>query len=342
MTDAEARTGETEAARRSFAAFFAAEIAPALPALEAQRLDRRRGAVTRAVGAAFVVVVAALIAGMAWHAFAGGALLILGTVAGFVWARGPARRHREAVRARIVPALCRYLGTEEYLRKPGKRFDITRVQKSGIAGAFTRAQMEDFFAGSHRGTGFRIVEARLYRQRRSHQRDDSGRERRAIFAGLLCDIEVPVPFAGVVLVVGDRGARGDWTAGIMRRNFPAAIPVSLGHAAFDARLRVLSDEPAEARRLLQPGLRETLLALAEEIDGFDKGARLIGGFNGAFLDGRFLLAIPQRRNLFEIGALERSLDHAEEDLRRLALEFTIPHRLIDNLHGERKPLLPES
>lgn len=32
--------------------------------------------------------------------------------------------------------------------------------------------------------------------------------------------------------------------------------------------------------------------------------------------------------------------HAEDDLRRLAEAFTVPHRLIDNLHGERKPLLP--
>ncbi|HMA14032.1 MAG TPA: hypothetical protein VKP12_04560, partial [Kiloniellaceae bacterium] len=142
MTDTDSGTGEREAPRRSFAAFFAAEIAPALPALEAQRQDRRRGAVTRALGAAFVVVVAALIAGMALHAFAGGALLIAGTVAGFIWARRPARRHREAVRARILPALCRYLGTEEYHRKPGKRFDIAGVQKSGIAGAFTRAHLE--------------------------------------------------------------------------------------------------------------------------------------------------------------------------------------------------------
>lgn len=339
MTGSESTSGETEAPRRSFADFFAAEIAPALPALEAQRQDLRRGAVTRSLGTAFVVVVAALLAGMAWHPFAGGALLIAGSATGLIWARRPARRHREAVRARIVPALCRYLGTEEYLRKPGRRFDIVRVQKSGIAGAFTRAQLEDFFAGRHRGTGFRMVEARLYRKRRTGKRD-GGRERRTVFAGLLCDIEVPASFTGAVLLIGDRGTRGDWIVGIMRRNFPAAASVMLGHPEFDARFRVLSDDAREALRLLQPGLRETLLSLAEEVDAAEQGAGRDGGFNGAFLGGRFLLAIPQRRNLFEIGALERSLDHAEEDLRRLAQEFTIAHRLIDNLHGERKPLLP--
>src|SRR3546814_15143091 len=68
---------EREAPRRSFAEFFAAEIAPGLPVLEAQRRDRRRNAYARLFGAAFVVVVAALIAAMLWHPFVGGAVVIL-------------------------------------------------------------------------------------------------------------------------------------------------------------------------------------------------------------------------------------------------------------------------
>src|SRR3546814_19152284 len=127
----------------------------------------------------------------------------------------------------------------------------------------------------------------------------------------------------------------DWSSDVCSSDlFPAAVPVTLDHPAFAGRYRVLSDDPTEAQRLLQPGLMETLLALAEEL-GED-------GLNGAFLDGRFLLAIPQRRNLFEIGRLNRSLEHAEDDLRRLAAEFTIPHRLIDTLPRARKPLLPET
>ena len=43
--------------------------------------DRRRSAYARSFGAAFVVVVAALLFGMAWHAFAGGVVLIAGAVA---------------------------------------------------------------------------------------------------------------------------------------------------------------------------------------------------------------------------------------------------------------------
>src|SRR3546814_829284 len=82
-----AMTERHTAPHRSFAEFFAAEIAPGLPALETQRRDRRRNAYTRLLVAAFVVVVTALIVGMAWHALAGGAVLIVGVVVGFIWAR---------------------------------------------------------------------------------------------------------------------------------------------------------------------------------------------------------------------------------------------------------------
>src|SRR3546814_10609386 len=116
----------------------------------------------------------------------------------------------------------------------------------------------------------------------------------------------------------------DWSSAVCSSYLPA----------FAARYRVFSDNPAEAQRLLQPGLLETLLALAGELGG--------EALNCAFLEGRFLMAIPQRRDLFEIGLLHRPLEHAEDDLRRLSAEFTIPQRLIDNLYGERRPLLPES
>ena len=327
-------TDDTTAPRQSFAEFFAAEIAPGLPALEAQRRDRLRNAYTRIFGAAFVVVVAALIAWLAVHAVAGAVVLAAGALLGLLWARQPAKRHRRAVRDLVIPPLLRFLATGkgdvEYHRKPDGRFDLELVKRSGITGAFHRAKLEDLFLGRYRDTEFRMVEARLRRSRRQRGRE----RRRTVFSGLLCDVSVPVPFSGVVLLVGDKGAAGNWIVDLVKGNFAGMEAVALGDAAFEARYQVYSDNPAGARDLLQPGLLETLLALSDELDR--KAA------NCAFIEGRFLMAIPQRRDLFEIGLLHRSLEHAEDDLRRLAAEFTVAHRLIDNLHGERKPLLPES
>src|SRR3546814_19411382 len=103
--------------------------------------------------------------------------------------------------------------------------DVCSSDLSGIAGAFTRAKLEDLFLGHYRDTDFRLVEARLHRKRGS-----GSRARRTVFAGLLCDVSVPVPFEGVVLLVGDAGTRGDWIAGIMQHNFPAA-EAELGRAS---------------------------------------------------------------------------------------------------------------
>src|SRR3546814_7471398 len=88
------------------------------------------------------------------------------------------------------------------LRVPGDRFDLTRIQRSGIAGAFTRAKLEDLFVGSHRDTDFRLVEAHLHRKRRT-----GGRKRRNVFSGSLCEVSVPVPFEAVLLLVGDQIGR---------------------------------------------------------------------------------------------------------------------------------------
>lgn len=322
-------TEQESQARPGLAEIFAAEIAPGLPALEAARKDRLRKTWVRAAGAAFVVVLTVIIVWLAgWPAVAI-AVLALGGAGGGWWALAPARRHREAARALFVPPLLRFLGDIEHHRDPGDRFDLGRVRQSGITGAFNRSKLEDLFVGRHRGTDFRMVEAKLQKRRNTGRR-----RRRTVFKGLICEVSVPIAFEGVVLLVGDKGKLGNWIVGKLRETFDGIEAVTLDHGAFEERFQVYSDRPEEARRLLQPGLCDTLMALADEVGR--------AAVNCAFIEGRFLVALPQKENLFEIGRLHRSLAQGEDDLRRLAAEFTIPQRLIDNLHGERKQVLPES
>jgi hypothetical protein len=171
-----------------------------------------------------------------------------------------------------------------------------------------------------------MVEARL-RRRSGGKRSSST----TVFRGLLCSLSVPVAFDCRVLLVADKGALGNRVTDFLRDTFTEMSPVALDHGAFEDRFQVYSDAPAEARQLLQPGLLDSLLAIADEA-----GKEAV---NCAFLEGRFVIAIPQAKDLFEIGRLHRSLDYAEADLRRLASEFTIPQRLIDTLHGERVGVL---
>ncbi|WP_193367239.1 DUF3137 domain-containing protein [Pelagibius marinus] len=319
-------------AQQDFDAFFAAQIAPALPALEAVRKDRLRSATLRALATAFVVVLAALVAWLLGRPWVAGGILVVGLAAGYFLASRPVEHHRKAVRDLFIPPLCRFLQsageTVEYHRRPGDRFDLDGFKRSGVLLGFGRSKvvLEDFIGGRHRDTDYRMVEARLKQSGKSSTT--------TVFAGLLCDISVPQPFSCKVVISPDTGGLGNKVMDFLRGGFAKVEQVPLGHAAFEQRFRVYSDNPEEARGLLQEGLLDSLLAIA---DGLGKQA-----VSCAFFEGRFLVIIPQSRNLFEVGRLHRSLAHAEEDLRRLAGEFTIPQRLIDNLHGERSRVLPES
>ena len=92
---------------------------------------------------------------------------------------------------------------------------MARVARSGITGSFDRAKLEDLFIGRHRDTDFRMVEARLKKRRRGRRK----KGQKTVFSGLLCEIGVPLPFAGVVLVVGDKGALGNWIVDWLRDTF---------------------------------------------------------------------------------------------------------------------------
>ena len=333
---------------QSFAEFYASEIAPGLPALEAQRRDRLRKATVRAVGLGFVVAaVAAAAFALPDYRIVLAVLVVLALAAGAWWVTAPARRHREALRELVVEPLRRHLGGPggdlDYQRKVGHhkqggRFDLGLIERSGIVGGFNRWKLEDLLSGRHRDTDYQMVEARLKRR--------SGGKRRSsttVFKGLLCSLSVPVAFKCRVLLVGDRGKLGNRVADFLRDKFTALTPVPLDHGAFEDRFQVYSDDPAAARQLLQPGLLDSLLAIADPRVRAGRGPRTGSAgkeaVNCGFLEGRFVIAIPQAKDLFEIGRLTRSLDYAEEDIRRLASEFTIPQRLIDNLHGERVAVL---
>ena len=83
-------TVSTETPRRSFADFFADEIAPHIEALETQRQNRLRQTYARLGGTVFLGAIAAVIAWLSWHPVAGIAVVVLGIVIGALWEIGRA------------------------------------------------------------------------------------------------------------------------------------------------------------------------------------------------------------------------------------------------------------
>ena len=132
-----------------------------------------------------------------------------------------------------------------------------------------------------------------------------------------------------MILAQDRGTLGNRLAEVFtaREHFEQ---VAFEDPAFEALFEVYADEPSEARRLLPPIFRETLVALARHnlAEGSSKPMR------AAFDDGEFLIALPHRAGLFEVGSLRRPLANLESEMDRLLYEVTIPHRIIDHLIGD--------
>jgi hypothetical protein len=312
-----------------FAAVFAAEIAPRLETVEAERKRRQRAIRTRSLilGGVAVALVAVAILGLSLQAVeAMGALaavvLAAAVALGWRWVFGLRKAHRDALREVLAGPICRFLGGLRYARDPEGAVDTRRFSAYGLVADHEEAHTEDLFEGNHRGTSFRMVEARL----RARHSARAGRRQHNVFQGLLFEVQVPVPFGGRTLISADRGLVADAIAGLCEAGDADCIQkVGFDDPAFEARYQTYSDDPVEAWRLMNPAFRANLVALAEAHEEPPLGA--------SFAEGIFRLALPTKRDLFEPGSIWRSGLRSETDARQLLTEVAIPIRVIDCLHG---------
>ena len=114
--------------------------------------------------------------------------------------------------------------------------------------------------------------------------------------------------------------------------FDAALPqpgspgrLAFPHEAFESRFSVRTDDPAEARRLITPGVADGLMAIDEAYP--DQSVR------AAFHAGRLWMALDLPGPLMQQAELFRPALAVQSRLQELADELTLPHRLIDHLHG---------
>jgi len=107
--------------------------------------------------------------------------------------------------------------------------------------------------------------------------------------------------------------------------------IEMNDPAFEGRYEVVSDAPEEARVMLGLNFLTAMADLA--------GAAGEQAPNAAFVDGRFLLAPPRQRRLFDIGETNPPRHRMRNVFEYFVREVTLPHRVIDFLHGDRPQLL---
>lgn len=306
----------------SFAGEFARVVAPELARLDGER--RRYLKAAALIWAVAGTISLALVALLWWRGadwvllvFLGGVPLALGWQA----AAYPARFHRDAVRAIVMPPVCKFVGDLEYARAPLRGIDPAPLEAVGLLPGHNRVAQEDELRGRYRNTTFRMVEMTLQTVRRSGKR----RKTSTVFHGLVMALELPGPASGRVLIGREPGLLGKPFA-----NQHAALRglalVEFDDRAFEDAFRVYSDAPHEAHRLLNPLMRAALLALVAD--------RQRAGLKAAFVDGHFYCAFAIG-SLVEPGSLLRPSTTLADDVQRLLREVTLPHRVLDHLHGSR-------
>jgi Protein of unknown function (DUF3137) len=302
------------------ARLFGREIAPHLPALEAERAQGRSRFITMAVGfgaGAMVLLMVLWPLDRVWAIVATAIALVIGM---HMLGRQQ-RRFRHRVRDLVMPAICRAIGDLRHSAgsAPGIPFDD--LESLGLLPRHNRRRVDDVFEGRYRDTGFVMAEARLrYRSRGSKS------PTRTVFRGLILAIEVPRTVPARIIIAREAGAIGNRLKGWMN-GFSGLARVSLPHPAFEARFEVYSDDPAVARDTVGPGFCDAMVALAEAHDG--------QAIQGAFRFSWFYLTTPRRRDQFRLGSLFPPLDSLEEDAHRVLQDVRIVHRVIDALHGDR-------
>jgi hypothetical protein len=303
------------------ARLFQREVAPHLPALEAERAQGRSRSITTAVGfgAGAVVLLTVL-----WPLDPGWAIVaaVIALVIGLHMLGNQQRRFRQRVRDLVMPAICRAIGDLRHSAgsAPGIPFDD--LESLGLLPSHNRRQVDDVFEGRHRDTGFVMAEAAL-----RYRRGGSKSRTRTVFRGLMVAIEVPRDVPARILVAREAGAVGNRLKGWIN-GFSGLERVSLPHPAFEARFEVYSDDPAVARATVGPAFCDAMVVLAE--------AHVSQAIQGAFrLRWFYLTILSKQRDQFRLGSLFRTLDGLEEDAHRVLQDIRIVHRVIDTLHGDR-------
>lgn len=312
---------------QGFAAVFRQEIAPALQAQEARRLQAVALFWKLEAGVLALAAVAALVLFFLDAHWAVIAFLVpaLALFAGWAVAKVPRLMVAEGLRETVMPPLCGFLGGLAYTRRGSSgTIEPARLAAVGMIPPATRVTAEDHFAGRWRDTPYEMVELCVLKE---GTRSASGsRSSRTVYRGLVLKIGVPMAFEGVVVIRRDFGRLGNQLVEVMSGR-SGLKPVPLPHEAFERQFEVVTDGRADLPALLSPLFLESLL----ELDRAQGGK----GLTGAFLDGAFFLGLPVKRDLFEFGGLFRSVYRVTDDLHALLFQATLPRRVIDALHGER-------
>lgn len=302
------------------------QMRPAVGRLETERRAVRQAMLTRGgAGIGGGVVLALLL----WL-FGVGLLipvivLVIGVVAGIALASWQARSFRDRAAAALAPPVAAAIGEMDYERSPFALPEVEDFFDLKVVPRGNRTRYADCLRGRYRGTDFFLVECKIVRRTQTHSQGKTRNRSTTVFNGLLVQISVPVAFDGTVFIGRDFGNIGNWLSGLVKK-IGDMQPVTFPDSAFEQHYEVYADNEDTARRLIGKDFADAMV----RIDDMAKGGRP----RAAFSNGRFYLSLPWRGGFMEPVGVWRPIEMSPKWLQEIVDEMTLPHRIIDTLHGD--------
>ena len=216
------------------------------------------------------------------------------------WATGPVREARKRVKIGINEGIADALGlTYKHDGDEGREFALAKQFK--LLPTHSRSSVEDFWSGDLEGHDFLLHEAHC------EVRRGSGKNRRwvTVFRGAIIRICSGRDFYGTTLVRRARNTESKSWFGLGGRKDSLSFKgdrlqaIDMVHPDFEDQFEVWSDDPVEAKLLVDPLYVERLLAMEQAFDGQD--------ICSLFVEGDILVAV-RGGDMFEGGTMNPESD----------------------------------
>lgn len=305
---------------------LARQLGPSVGRLETERQAVRQGMLTRAgAGVGGGVVLALLLWLFGVGLFIPIIVLVIGCVGGIALASWHVRSFRDRAASALAPPIAAAIGEMDYERSPFALPEVDEFFDLKVAPRGNQTRFADCLRGRHRGTDFFLVECKVVKRTRTHSQGKTRNRSTTVFNGLLVRVSVPVSFDGTVFIGRDFGNFGNWLSGLVKKTGEMQ-PITFPDSAFEQHYQVYADNEDTARRLIGKDFADAMV----RIDDMAKGGRP----RAAFSNGRFYLSLPWRGGFMEPVGLWRKIEMSPEWLQEIVDEMTLPHRIIDTLHGD--------
>lgn len=214
----------------------------------------------------------------------------------FGWATGPIREARKRVKIGINEGIAEALGLSySHDGDEGREFELAKQFR--LLPRHQKSSVEDFWSGYLDGYGFLLHEAHLQEKR------GSGKNRRwvTVFRGAIIRIGSGKRFHGTTLVqrAGQHNRFFGGKKDSVKFDGHELQAIDMVHPEFEDTFDVWSDDPTEARYLVDPLYVERLLAMEGAFNGKD--------ICSLFIDGDIIVAV-RSGNMFESGSMNPDSD----------------------------------